>query len=41
MNTVFEEALKDCGRNEAKNVRRLSVQFKLTDQHLLYIEKGA
>ena len=34
------DGLKDYRRNEAKNIKRLSIRFKLTDQHLLYIEKG-
>ena len=34
------EALVECGRNEAKNVRRMSLHFRLTNQHLVYIEKG-
>lgn len=34
------DGIKDCGRNEAKNIKRLSIHFKLTDQHLLYVEKG-
>lgn len=34
------EALKDLGKNESRNIKRLSFKYKLTDQHLLYTEQS-
>ena len=34
------EALEKCGRNEARNMKRMSLRFRLTDQHLIYLERG-
>ena len=31
--------LKKCERNKIKNVKRLNMQYKFTNQHLLYIKK--
>ena len=34
------ESLKKCGKTEARNVKRLSPKYRLTDQHVIYLEKG-
>lgn len=34
------DALRDCGRNEARRIKRLSHHYRTTSQHLLYVEKG-
>ena len=34
------EALKDLNKNEVRNLKRLSFKYKLTNQHLLYVEQS-
>ena len=34
------EALKGLGKNEIRNVKRMSFRYRLTDQHLLYAESS-